>query len=151
MKHTKEPWEEKWKMNTINKSFNEAWDRLAKIHGLTTHVANTLCLDIFRKPTKINWKWYLTDLLTVHGIGRRNSWVHTHVDGQGFPMWFTINKDIASGKDKGIPQHLNPEGIKELIEAAKRFSTKDIDGIQEPALFELVSSLQSALERCYND
>lgn len=55
----------------------------------------------------------------------------------------SYKEDLRQYKETG----LNPEGIKELIEAAKRFSTKDIDGIQEPALFELVSSLQSALER----
>ena len=103
-------------MNTINESFNDAWEALAKLHT-TGFLPNGESFDIGEYPsqriTKANWKEYLGNLIDVIVIGKRNKYLHIHVDGKGHASYFFVPEDIASGKiklpwmEKGSEEHVS--------------------------------------------
>lgn len=87
-------------IKTSNDEFNSAWNKLKEYH-LEVHVFPLyVTLDLSNRPkidNNLDWKFYLNAIHSLLVIGKRNNWVTTEVDGNGFPVFFLINRNIYDG------------------------------------------------------
>lgn len=82
-------------INTINLSFNKAWNLLKTYHHETEAFPSSVALDFSNIPrfkTQKDWLFYLEAIHSLLVIGYRNGWIRTHVDGRGFPTYILINR-----------------------------------------------------------
>lgn len=83
-----------YEIETINKGFDSAFKELAKYHT-AEYIVGNIFLIFDKRPkgirTNKDWKYYFGNLIRFIGIGKRNKWLRTHVDGQGFPIFLTID------------------------------------------------------------
>lgn len=82
-------------INTINESFNNAWKLLKTYHQETEVFPNAVALDFGNVPRFKNendWLHYFAAVYELLGVGYRNRWIRTHVDGRGFPVYILINR-----------------------------------------------------------
>lgn len=89
------------KINTKNRSFNDAWIDLQKYHVEITSFYPSHALDLSERPKLKDdkeWKYYLSRLVEFLEIGRRNRWVREHVDGKGFIVYYLIDDDVYNGR-----------------------------------------------------
>lgn len=93
-------------MNTINKSFNEAWSYLEKCHPekdpRTRHIAYGTWLRLDRRhvgvKTKREWAYYFHQLTAIIIIGKRNKWINQETGEGGSGPWFFV-------PDEAIAKH----------------------------------------------
>lgn len=82
-------------MNTPNKHFNESWEFLVSYHETANLPAGeSLCVSAMPKVKSKEWKFYFKALSDVFVIGKRNSWLTIHVDGNGFPAYLYVKKHL---------------------------------------------------------
>ena len=87
-------------MNTSNPSFNQAWKSLKLYHpSAFKQYPEDFSIDISNKPklNKKDWSFYISNLIEVITIGKRNNWIHLHVDGKGF-----ISYILFTGEAKAL-------------------------------------------------
>jgi len=93
-------------MNTPNKHFNESWEFLAAYHETANLPAGeSLYVSAMPKVKNKEWKFYFKALSDVFVIGKRNSWLTIHVDGNGFPAYLYV-KPILIMEDTMILQEI---------------------------------------------
>lgn len=115
-------------MKTVNKSFNDAWEILKEYHQEGNWFPDMIALDLSNRPKfktrakkkkrgshnpDSEWMFYLKSLQAIITIGKRNNWIHVHVDGQGYPVYLCVpnefnkedkmkEKEIKALRDKVI-------------------------------------------------
>ena len=89
-------------INTINKTFNEAWNYLQEKHE-SLIAADRYWIDLTKKP-KLNqkeWKFYIGTLINLLLVGQRNNWLTLHVDGKGFTVYLVLDYQKCLINKKG--------------------------------------------------
>ena len=89
-------------MDTHNRYFNDSWEYLEQYHKPTVNRAgrkwegfackHTLDLSIKPKVNKAEWATYINNIFTVLTVGRRENFLNIHVDSQGRPVFWTVDK-----------------------------------------------------------
>ena len=78
---------------TINIHYNEAWKVLAGYFKQVTGLPSpNLDMEAGYPKTKKEWLEVYNSLSTVYLIGKRQRWLHLHVNGFGQPV-FLLHKD----------------------------------------------------------
>jgi len=77
---------------TYNHHWNSAIKTLMEYHPVI-HLVNSLSLDMTNKPvirSKRAWLFYLDALQSVIVIGRRNDWLHFHINRAGHAVHWVL-------------------------------------------------------------
>ena len=77
-------------MDTHNKYFNRAWEHLKELHPTFDLNGEALDLGVKPKVNKADYPSYITSLLTVLTIGRREDFITHHLDGRGRAVYIKI-------------------------------------------------------------